>query len=168
MRKVCRIIDNISEWGGKTARWLCILMILVVVFEVFMRYVLNSPTPWGYEVALFSGAALYAIGYSYAERHRSHVRVDVFYIHMSPRMRAIADTIGGFIYFLPTIAFVVFASWGRMFWSWKIGEKSVEGFWYPPLYPLRTVIFIGWTMLLLQGLVTLTRNVYYAVKGRAL
>jgi TRAP-type mannitol/chloroaromatic compound transport system permease small subunit len=80
----------------------------------------------------------------------------------------VADAIGGFIYFLPTIAFVVYASYGRMLWSWKIHEKSVEGFWYPPLYPLRTVIFIGWTLLLLQGLVTLTRSVYHAVKGRDL
>lgn len=167
MRKVFQTIDSISEWAGKFGRWFGLFLILVIVQEVFRRYVLNAPSIWGYEVSIALGTSLYAIGYSYAERHRSHVRVDVFYIHMSPRARAIADTIGGFIFFLPTIAFIVFAAWNKMYWSWSIHEKSVEGFWYPPWYPLRTMIFIGWALLLTQGLVTLSRNLYHAIKGKA-
>ncbi len=167
MSKALKIIDAISEWGGKIARWFSVMLILVIVQEVFRRYVLTAPSIWGYEVSIALGASLYAMGYAYTESKRAHVRVDVFYIHMSPRARAIADTIGGFIFFLPVIAFVVFAAWNKMFWSWSVLEKSVEGFWYPPWYPLRTMIFIGWTLLLIQGLATLSRNLYHTVKGKA-
>jgi TRAP-type mannitol/chloroaromatic compound transport system permease small subunit len=156
-----------SSWGGLIGRWFVMAVILSIVFEVFMRYVVNSPTVWSYEVSIFLGGSLYALGYSYAERHRSHVRVDVFYIHMSPRTRAIFDTFGGFIFFLPVIAFVVFAAFNKMTWSWGVGEKSVEGFWYPPLYPFRTIIFIGWALLLMQGLANLSRNLYHAIRGKA-
>jgi TRAP-type mannitol/chloroaromatic compound transport system permease small subunit len=53
-----------------------------------------------------------------------------------------------------------------MFWSWKVMEKSVEGYWYPPWYPLRTMIFIGFALLLIQGLANLYRAVYRLVKGK--
>ncbi|GAG36031.1 unnamed protein product, partial [marine sediment metagenome] len=38
---------------------------------------------------------------------------------------------------------------------------------YPPWYPLRTMIFLGFALLLMQGLANLSRNVYHAIKGRA-
>ncbi len=167
MRPVLKVIDNISDWGGKIARWFSVLLILVIVQEVFRRYVLTAPSIWGYEVSIALGASLYAMGYAYTESKRAHVRVDVFYIHMSPRTKAIFDAFGGLFFFLPLIIFVVFAAWNKMFWSWSVLEKSVEGFWYPPWYPLRTMIFLGWALLLIQGTANFYRNVYRAVKGKA-
>jgi len=132
-----------------------------------MRYALNSPTLWAYEVSMMTGAALYAFGYSYAEKLQAHVRVDVLYHKYSPRNKAITDAVLGVIFFLPVIAVTLFGSWTWVLKSWSIGEKSVESFWYPPLSPLRTVIFIGWTLLIVQGLANLYRNFYYWIKGKA-
>lgn len=167
MRKVFKLVDYISEWGGNIARWFSLMLVLVVVYDVFARYILNAPTIWGYEVGIALGMSMYCWGYAYTEKMHGHVRVDVFYIHISPRARAIVDSIGGFIFFLPTIALVVFAAWNKMWWSWSVHEKSVEGFWYPPWYPLRTMIFLGFALLLMQGLANLSRSLYRALKGRA-
>jgi len=166
MRKVFRVIDGISEWAGDIARWFGLLLVLVVVYDVVARYIFDAPTIWGYEVGIALGMSLYCWGYAYTERKHAHVRVDVFYIHMSPRAKAIVDAIGGFIFFLPPIALVVFAAWNKMWWSWDVMEKSVEGYWYPPWYPLRTMIFLGFALLLMQGLANLSRNSYHAIKGR--
>ena len=168
MRKVLKLVDSTSEWAGNVARWFGLLLVLVVVYDVIARYVFDSPTVWGYEVGIALGMSLYCWGYAYTESKRGHVRVDVFYIHMSPRGKAIVDAIGGFIFFLPPIAFVVFAAWNKMWWSWSVMEKSVEGYWYPPWYPLRTMIFLGFTLLLMQGLTNLSRSFYHAIKGRSL
>jgi TRAP-type mannitol/chloroaromatic compound transport system permease small subunit len=166
MRKVLSIVDAISFQAGNIARWFGLLLVLVVVYDVVLRYVFNAPTYWGYEVGIALGMCLYCFGYAYAEAQHSHVRVDVFYIHMSHRGRAIIDTVGGFVFFLPTIALVVFAAWNKMWWSWDVLEKSVEGYWYPPWYPLRTMIFLGFALLLIQGLANLYRAVYRLAKGR--
>jgi TRAP-type mannitol/chloroaromatic compound transport system permease small subunit len=166
MRKAFKIVDIISEKTGDVARWFGLLLILVVVYDVVARYVFNSPTIWGYEVGIALGMSLYCFGYAYTESKRGHVRVDVFYVHMPPRGRAIIDAVGGLIFFLPTIGLVVFAAWNKMWWSWNIMEKSVEGYWYPPWYPLRTMIFLGFTLLLIQGLVNLSRAVYHMVRGK--
>jgi len=167
MKYILKAIDNTTEWAAKGARWLIVVAILVIVIEVFMRYALNKPTLWAYEVSMMTGAALYAFGYSYAEKLKAHVRVDVFYHKYSPRNKAITDAVLGVIFFLPVIAVTLFGAWAWMVKSWSIGEKSVESFWYPPLSPLRTVIFIGWTLLILQGLAGLYRNFYHWIKGRA-
>jgi TRAP-type mannitol/chloroaromatic compound transport system permease small subunit len=166
MRKAFKIVDIISEKTGNVARWFGLLLILVVVYDVVARYAFNSPTIWGYEVGIALGMSLYCFGYAYTESKRGHVRVDVFYVHMPPRGRAIIDAVGGLVFFLPTIGLVVLAAWDKMWWSWSIMEKSVEGYWYPPWYPLRTMIFLGFTLLLIQGLVNLSRAVYHMVRGK--
>ena len=167
MRKVLKAVDTISEKSGNIARWFGLLLILVVVYDVVARYIFNAPTIWGYEIAMALGMSLYCWGYAYTESKHGHVRVDVFYIHMSPRARAIVDTIGGFLFFLPVIGLVVFAAWNNMMWSWGVMEKSVEGYWYPPWYPLRTMIFLGFALLLMQGVANLSRSLYQTIKGRA-
>jgi TRAP-type mannitol/chloroaromatic compound transport system permease small subunit len=103
MRKVFRVIDSISEGAGGIARWFGLLLVLVVVYDVVARYVFDAPTIWGYEVGIALGMSLYCWGYAYTEKMRGHVRVDVFYVHISPRAKAVIDTIGGFIFFLPPI-----------------------------------------------------------------
>ena len=167
MKYILKAIDNTTEWAAKGARWLIVVAILAIVIEVFMRYALNSPTLWAYEVSMMTGAALYAFGYSYAEKLKAHVRVDVFYHKYSPRQKAITDAVLGVIFFLPVIGVTIIGAWAWTLKSWSIGEKSVESFWYPPLSPLRTVIFIGWTLLVLQGLAGLYRNFYHWIKGKA-
>ena len=166
MRKAFKIVDIISEKTGNVARWFGLLLVLVVAYDVVARYAFNSPTIWGYEVGIALGMSLYCWGYAYTESKRGHVRVDVFYVHMPPRGRAIIDAVGGLVFFLPTIGLVVLAAWDKMWWSWSIMEKSVEGYWYPPWYPLRTMIFLGFTLLLIQGLVNLSRAVYHMVRGK--
>ena len=166
MRKVFRAVDFISEGAGGIARWFGLLLVLVVVYDVVARYIFNAPTIWGYEVGIGLGMSLYCFGYAYTESKRGHVRVDVLYVHMPPRGRAIIDAVGGFVFFLPTIGLVVLAAWDKMWWSWSIMEKSVEGYWYPPWYPLRTMIFLGFALLLIQGLANLYRAVYQLVKGK--
>jgi len=166
MRKIFRAVDATSDWLGKFGRWLAVILIIVMVIEVTMRYGFNHPTMWAYESSLQLGCALYAFGYCYAQRHNAHVRVDVFYVHLSPRGKAWVDAICGVLMFLPLLALLVGASWAWMLKSWKIQEKMVETYWYPPYYPLRTVVALGWTMLAAQGLSQIIRNFYMVIRNK--
>ena len=166
MRKVFKTIDSISERAGNFASWLGLFLVLTVVYEVIARYLFNAPTIWGYEVGIALGMTLYCFGYAYTERFRGHVRVDVVYVHLSPRGKALSDAICGIIFFIPTIGLVLFYAWNKMLWSWDVMEKSVEGYWYPPWYPLRTMIFLGFAFLFMQGLANISRALYHVIKGR--
>jgi TRAP-type mannitol/chloroaromatic compound transport system permease small subunit len=46
MKKMLGIIDSISQWNARIFQWLTVALILLLSFEVMMRYVFNRPTIW--------------------------------------------------------------------------------------------------------------------------
>jgi TRAP-type mannitol/chloroaromatic compound transport system permease small subunit len=168
MKKILKAIDTLSDWSGNLGRWLTIPLVLIIVIEVVMRYIFNHPTMWAFESSIMLGTALFAFAFSYTERLNAHVRVDIFYTKLSPRGKALIDVIGGLLIFLPVIALLVYSSWGWMFHAWKIKEKMILTYWYPPAYPLRTAIALGFALLILQGLAGLFRNFYLLIRNKNL
>ena len=101
IQKISKGISSVSEWTGKTARWLVIIIIAVVVYEVFVRYALNSPTSWAWSLSYMLGACMYALGFSYNWLHNSNVRVDAIYQKFSPRLKLIIDILFTFFFCFP-------------------------------------------------------------------
>ena len=101
MINIVRFIDSISELIGKTVRWACVALVLVLVYEVIARYVFNAPTIWAHETAVMLGGTVVALGWAYTHRHHGHVRVDVIYTHLSPRGKAFTDVLCAFFLLFP-------------------------------------------------------------------
>jgi len=160
-----KTIDSVNEWMGQAVKWLVIVAAGITCFEVAQRYIFNRPTMQGYELPIMIAGAMYCLSWGYVHKHKGHVRVDVFYGRFSDRTKAIFDTVLFLVLFMPVIGFLIFQSWNWMVRAWRIGEKSVFTYWYPPIAPLRTFIFIGIALFLLQGLAQFFRDVYFAVKG---
>jgi len=166
MRAILRVIDSISEWTGKIARWFWVVVVLVMTYEVTMRYGFNAPTMWAYETSMMVGAATYALAFCYTHKHRAHVRVDVLYMRLSPRGRAIIDITGGLLLFFPLIIVLADMSVDVAWRAWLINEKSVETYWYPPIAPVRTVLAIGLILFLLQGGAQFFRDLYLLIRNK--
>jgi TRAP-type mannitol/chloroaromatic compound transport system permease small subunit len=165
MRKVVRTIDSISEWTGKTGRWLGVMLMLLVTYEVIMRYVFTKPSLWGYEMAVILAASLYVLAFSYAHLHRAHVRVDMIYSHLPNRGRAIIDVLGALFLFFPFIFLLTYSAGDWMVYAWSTSEKMPITGWYPPAGPLRTIVFYGIALFALQGISQFIRDVYLLVKN---
>lgn len=73
-----RYIGDILELvAGLLTVVLFAVMIVVVSYEVVMRYVFNAPTFWSGELARWSMVWLALIGLALAVRHLDNIRVDV-------------------------------------------------------------------------------------------
>ena len=166
MKSILRIVDAISDWGGKIVRWFAITLVAVVTYAVIMRYIFHVQTLWTYELLLMMGASLYALGFGYAQRHRAHIRVDIFYARLSPRGRAIIDVLGGLLIFLPLSIALIYASASWAGHAWVIDERMPLTGWYPPIAPLRTVVAIGFCVLALQGMAQLIRDLYFLIRNK--
>jgi TRAP-type mannitol/chloroaromatic compound transport system permease small subunit len=90
--------------------------------------------------------------------HDAHVRIDLFYRLLSRRGKAIMDVIFAALFFFPVIGSLVYTGAWWVWFSWSTDERSHQTFWYARLAPVRTVIFIGLLLFLLQGLAQLVRN----------
>ena len=166
MKKIIRTIDSISEWTGKTGRWLGVLLMLLVTYEVFMRYVFTKPSLWAYEVTVIMAASLYVLAFSYAHLHGAHVRVDMIYSHLPNRGKAIIDVLGGLLLFLPFVILLSINAWDWMVTAWATNEKMPITGWYPPAGPLRTVVFYGIALFALQGIAQFIRDIYKMITNK--
>lgn len=164
MRKTVQVLESISQWSGRVVCGFCLAMVLLLTFEVFMRYVLSAPTKFSYEVATMLGVTVCAGGLAYTHLHHGHVRVDVIWRLLPPRGRAIADVIGGLIFFFPLIIVVTYVSTQWTQFSWSIGEIMTKTTLYPPAWPVRAIMALGFLMFIPQGVAKLIRDIYL-VKG---
>jgi len=167
MRNVLRVIDSISVWTAKVISWFCVVLILVLVFDVVERYVFGGATVWAYETATMLGATIYIMGWSYVHRMREHIRVDIFYVHLSLRKQVIIDIVGTLLFLLPLLYVMIDTSIFYMVRSWKIGEVLAETFWYPPAGPFRTMVVVGLSLFTLQVMAHLIRDFYQLIRNKA-
>lgn len=168
MRKTVRILDSISEWQGRVACWFCIFLVLLLAFEVFMRYGLSRPTTFSYEISMMLGVTICTLGLAYTHLRRGHVRVDVFWRLLSRRGKAIADIVGFLIFFLPVVGVVVWISGEWAKWSFETHEIMTKSYLYPPAWPIRAVMVIGFFMFVPQGVAHFLRDMHFVRRNEEL
>ncbi len=166
MRTILRSIDSISEWSGRTIKWLCVAVVLVMCYEVTLRYVFGAPTIWVFIVSRVLGCTIVVLGAAYTLLHNKHVRVDILYSRLSPRAKAIVDVICAIVFFFPLMYVLILTSADYMLFSLSTGQIIKWTPWYPPFAPLRAVILLGFCMLALQGMAQFIRDLNLAIRNK--
>lgn len=161
MRKTVQVCEAISEWSGKAVMWFCLALVLLLTFEVFMRYVLSRPTIFSYEVSTMIGVTITAGGLAFTHKYHGHVRVDVFWRLLSDKGKAIADVVGALIFFFPLVIVLVYISTWWTYSSISIGEIMIKTYLYPPAWPVRAVMALGFFLFVAQGVAKLIRDFYF-------
>ena len=152
-------IDRISTAVGKAAAWLLIALTVLVCAEVFRRYLLNSPSQWGFELSVMMYGTLFMLTGAYTLAQNGHVRGDFLYGSMLPRRQATFDLILYVVFFFPGIIALLYAGWDYAGSSWAIRERSSITANGPPLYWFKSVIPLAGALVLLQGVAEVVRCV---------
>lgn len=108
---------------------------------------------------MYMHGVLFMLGIGYTLKHQNHVRVDIIYQRMSPRVRAVIDIIGTLIFLFPVSSFIFFASLDYVALSWSFGESSAQPGGLPGTYVIKALIPTMAFLLFLQGFADLLRNV---------
>ncbi len=157
-QKLLSTADEISTWVGKAFSWLIIALMLMVVVEVFKRYVLNAPTAWIFDASNMMYGTLFMMCGAYTLSQDGHVRGDFFYGSAAPRTQASLDLVLYILFFLPGVIALTWAGWGYANDSWLIREHTFNA--DPlPLYPFKAIIPIAGLIVLLQGIAEIVRCV---------
>ncbi len=158
-------IDSLSEWIGQMSKWIVFALVIIVSFDVIMRYVFNKPTIWAHPLSYMLGAAIYALGQCYSRKERANVNVDIFYERFSEKTQLVLDTIFDVILFIPTFSFLTVKMWEKFFNALRIHETDISSTWYAPLWPVRLMIAVGFSLLLLQFLVDFIEQLLMLCRG---
>ncbi len=158
---LARAIEALSEWSGRLVAWLLLLMVLVIGYDVAMRYLFQSGAVALQELEWHLFALVFLLGAAYTLKHDGHVRVDVFYQsrRLGPRGRAWVDILGCLFFLIPFCLLVIHASIPFVENAWRLGEGSPDPGGLGHRYLLKAAIPLGFTLLLLQGVAMLIRSI---------
>ncbi len=159
-----RFVDKMNDRMGKVVSFLVYPIMLVLVYEVVMRYAFNKPTIWAHETSCMLYGAHFVLGGAYALRHDAFVNVEVLYMRFSKRTKAIVDLITWTMFYV----FVGALLWRSVPWAWKslsVLEYS-SSTWGPPVWTVKLTIPFAAFFMLLQGMRKTIKDAFLAVTGR--
>jgi TRAP-type mannitol/chloroaromatic compound transport system permease small subunit len=159
MQNLFLTVDKISTFIGHFFSWLVVGLTTLIGFEVFSRYVLNSPNPWAFDAQIMMYGTMFMMAGAYTLAKNGHVRGDILYGFLKPRTQAIFDLILYVVFFIPGVIALAYAGYGYAADSWRILEHSSITSDGPPIYPFKTIIPIAGVVLLMQGIVEILRCV---------
>ncbi len=165
MQNVLFFVDRVSSLVGQAFSWLIVALTFLITWEVFARYVLNTPNPWAFDLMIMMYGAAFMMAGAYTLAKNGHVRGDVLYSFFPPRLQASLDLILYFVFFIPGVVALVWAGYTYAAESLAIREHSTLTANGPPLYPFKMVIPFAGVLLLLQGFVEIVRCIVCLRKG---
>ncbi len=143
-------IDRVSEWSGRIFSLLVVPLTLLIVFEVITRRFFNRPTIWTFELSNFLYGAHFMLCAAYGLLHKSHVSIDIFSSHLSPKSQDIIAIACYLLMFFPFVLGLFLYGVDYAWQSWTMRETSWS-IWGPVLYPAKAVIPVTALLMLLQG-----------------
>ena len=157
MTQFVYVIESLSIWFGRAFGWCILVLTFSVAYEVFVRYVLNSPTVWAFDMMIQMYGALFLMAGPYALAQDTHVRGDVLYRLFPVRWQARVDFVLYLIFFFPGMLALFWFGWEIASDSWRYEEVS----WNSPariqIYFFKTLIPLAGALLILQGTAELVR-----------
>ena len=166
MTRFLLFIDSLSTWVGKAFAWLILLLTFGVSYEVFVRYVLNRPTTWAFDVSYITYGALFLMAGAYTLSRNGHVRADVLYRFWRPRAQATVDLALYVVFFLPAVLAFMYSGWNYAQMSIRFREVSIFSPAGVPVFPLKALIPVTGALLLLQGIAEMIRCVLCIRSGQ--
>jgi TRAP-type mannitol/chloroaromatic compound transport system permease small subunit len=166
MAAIDRSIDRLNEKVGYLAALLSFPLVAVVALEVFMRYVVGSPTVWGFEATCFVFGVSWALGLALTHQKNGHVTVDFVEMRFGEVGRTRLRVLTNVLLFLPGNVLLAVGSITYAADAWANWEKNSTS-WAPAIYPYKTAMALGFVLLLLQGVSKLLADLRFLRERRA-
>lgn len=163
IKNIIDFIDLISERSGYVIAWLVLSIVVIVVYDVSMRgwFHLGSVALQELQWHLF--ALIFLLSAAYTLKQDDHVRVDIFYQSrwMDAHRRAWVNLLGGLVFLIPFCLLVINSSWRFVYDAFIYQEGSPDPGGLPYRFLLKAAIPIGFSLLMLQGIAEILRNLLY-------
>ena len=152
MEKYIFFFESLSIWIGRAFGWCILILTLSVTYDVFVRYVLNAPTVWVFDMMVQMYGALFLMAGPYALAQDAHVRGDVLYRLFPFKVQARIDLTLYIFFFFPGMLALFYFGYEIASDSWRYKEVS----WNSPariqIYFFKSLIPLAGGLLILQGI----------------
>jgi TRAP-type mannitol/chloroaromatic compound transport system permease small subunit len=153
-------LERFGEMTGRVISWLVLALVLLVGFDVTMRYLFQSGSIALQELEWHLFAFIFLLGAAYTLKYDDHVRLDLVYQgrYMNDYRRAWINVLGGVLFLVPFCLLIIISSWPFVSQSFIHAEGSPDPGGLPYRWLLKSVIPLGFGLLLLQGIADIAKN----------
>jgi TRAP-type mannitol/chloroaromatic compound transport system permease small subunit len=151
-------IDRVNRFFGIVASVVGTLACFISAGNALSRYAFDASSNAFLEIQWQMFAAIFLLGAPWVLKLNEHVRVDLLYSMYGPRTKLKID-IFGILFFLFPVCFIML----EMAYPWALGamwegeiSANAGGL---PVWPVKLLLPLGFTLLALQGLAELIRRV---------
>ena len=149
-----KTIDRISVFIGRVTMMLIVLLCCVMLFEVFMRYVLDDGTIWANELSLWIAGFVFLFAGLYAMQQRSHIRIFLLY-DVCPRwLQHVFDVIST-LFIVLFAFFLIYGGYGEAFAKFMRWELFGTAFDPPLPATLKIAVLLVVGLVAVQSIINL-------------
>jgi TRAP-type mannitol/chloroaromatic compound transport system permease small subunit len=151
-------LDWIIDRIGRITGWCALAIVLVMAYNVLLRYLFRTGSVAMQELEWHLMAPICMLGLSYAILKDGHVQVDILYGHMPERMRRVIDFISTVLVVI--VVFILLKlSIPYVEQSYRIGEKSPDPGGLTNRWILKSMLPLGFGLLLVQSTAAMLRAI---------
>jgi TRAP-type mannitol/chloroaromatic compound transport system permease small subunit len=148
--RLSAVIDSLNRRIGRATIWLILACVCLSALTATLRYLLDWGSNAMIEAQWFMFGLVFLLCAPWTLQEQGHVRVDILYTRLPPRVRVWIDILGGLFFLLPVCLLIVWDAWGYFLLSFHQNESSFNpgGLWW---WPMKLAIPIAFALLAAQG-----------------
>lgn len=156
--KLSRGIDAFTRWTGKRLAWLILLAVIVSALNAIVRKVFDTSSNSWLELQWVLFSVVFLLCSPWTLLDNEHIRIDIVNQMLPKRVRDSIDVMGHVVFLMP-LCVVMSITGGPFFMrSVEINEQSGNAGGLPQ-WPAKSLIIIGFTFLLVQGISELIKRI---------
>ncbi len=155
---ISRGIDALTRWLGKRLAWLILVAVVVSALNATVRKTFDISSNSWLELQWVLFSIVFLLCSSWTLLDNEHIRIDIVNNLLPKQVRNSIDIIGHAFFLIP-LCIVMIITGGPFFMrSVEINEQSGNAGGLPQ-WPAKSLIIIGFTMLVVQGISELIKRI---------
>ena len=155
---VTRVVDAVNTWIGKRLSWLILAAVVVSAANASVRKIFDTSSNSWLELQWVLFSVVFLLCAPWTLLANEHIRIDIVNNMLPKRLRDSIDAVGHAFFLLPLAIIMIITGIPFFYRSIEINEQSGNAGGLPQ-WPAKSLIMIGFAMLLIQGVSELIKRI---------
>jgi TRAP-type mannitol/chloroaromatic compound transport system permease small subunit len=155
---VTNVIDAVNRWIGKRVAWLILAAVVVSAVNASVRKIFDTSSNSWLELQWVLFSIVFLMCSPWTLLDNEHIRIDIVNNLMPKWLRNTIDAVGHAFFLAPLAIIMIITGIPFFLRSAEINEQSGNAGGLPQ-WPAKSLVMIGFAMLLIQGLSELIKRI---------
>ena len=155
---ICKGIDKVNDILGQVFSVLSLGILAVIIIEVVLRRLFNSPQIWTQDLIVMLFASYIILICAYGFQKKAFVAVDVVFAMFKPLTQYILHLVTYLLFLVPFVGGMLPVSWA-FFRKAFVNHELIYSVWEAPTWPVKLCLFVGLLLLTIQSVSEILKQV---------